>query len=178
MQKRLSVARALLRNPVVLLVDEATHDLDPEGSRRVRELIAGIADRGTGVVWATQRIDEVRGFADEVTLLNDGCVGFQGPTAHFVSHAQMRRHVLVCDQNGSASTPTTDELTRVLAGHGTIESLPDAGAGYLLLVLAPDGVLGDAIAALARSNVRILACREERSEMEAAFAALLERTKQ
>jgi ABC-2 type transport system ATP-binding protein len=69
MQKRLSIARALLTQPGVLLVDEATHDLDPEGAERVRSLVAERAAAGAAVVWATQRVDEIGGFADRVTLL-------------------------------------------------------------------------------------------------------------
>ena len=72
MQKRLSAARALLAEPAVLLIDEATHDLDPDGARRVRDLVRGLAARGTAVLWATQRLDEIRGFADGVTLLDRG----------------------------------------------------------------------------------------------------------
>ena len=63
MQKRLSIARALLTEPRVLLVDEATHDLDPEGARRIRELIEEAAAEGTAVLWATQRLDEISGSA-------------------------------------------------------------------------------------------------------------------
>ncbi len=74
MQKRLSVARALLASPQVLLVDEATHDLDPENARRIRGLVKSLADEGTAVLWTTQRVDEVPGFADSVTLLLHGGV--------------------------------------------------------------------------------------------------------
>ena len=45
MQKRLSMARALLTEPDVLLIDEATHDLDPEGAMRVRDLVAAQAQQ-------------------------------------------------------------------------------------------------------------------------------------
>ena len=78
MQQRLSVARALLTEPPVLLIDEATHDLDPEAAATVRELIAARADRGTAVLWATQRLDELRGFAGQVTLMSGGSAAFRG----------------------------------------------------------------------------------------------------
>jgi ABC-2 type transport system ATP-binding protein len=78
MQKRLAIARALLTEPRVLLVDEATHDLDPEGAQRIRSLVAERAAAGAAVVWATQRVDEISGFADEVTLLSAGRVRFTG----------------------------------------------------------------------------------------------------
>ena len=78
MQQRLSVARALLTEPPVLLIDEATHDLDPAAAATVRGLIAARAERGTAILWATQRLDELRGFADEVTLLAAGTAVFNG----------------------------------------------------------------------------------------------------
>ena len=64
--------RALLNDPTVLLVDEATQGLDPDGARKVRDLVVAAARRGAAVVWATQHLDEIRGFADQVTLLDRG----------------------------------------------------------------------------------------------------------
>src|SRR3954462_1804870 len=87
MQKRLSVARALLTEPPVLLVDEATHDLDPEAAVQVRELIRDLAANGTAVLWTTQRIEEIRGFADRVTFLAGGRVHFAGPVAELLTRA-------------------------------------------------------------------------------------------
>src|SRR5205823_5258825 len=78
MQKRLSMARALLMDPPVLVIDEATDGLDPEGARRVQDLTATIAADGTSVIWTTQRLDEIRGFADAVTVLDQGRTTFQG----------------------------------------------------------------------------------------------------
>jgi ABC-2 type transport system ATP-binding protein len=104
MQKRLSVARALLVDPAVLLVDEATHDLDPEGASRVRGLIAGLAQRGTAVLWTTQRIEEIRGFAHAVTLLRQGTVGFRGSVDELVARAPSQRFGLGL-LNGDADRP-------------------------------------------------------------------------
>ena len=94
MQKRLSVARALLNDASVLLVDEATQGLDPEGARRVRDLVANAAHRGAAVIWATQLLDEIRGFADRVTLLDRGQVRFAGTVPELMSQAAPRRHLL------------------------------------------------------------------------------------
>ena len=94
MQKRLAIARALMTAPPVLLVDEATHDLDPEGARTVRDLILGRMQEGSCVVWVTQRLDEIRGFADAVTLLGRGRVCFTGSVPELMAHAPPRRFLL------------------------------------------------------------------------------------
>jgi ABC-2 type transport system ATP-binding protein len=101
MQQRLSVARALLTEPPVLLIDEATHDLDPEAAATVRELIAARAERGTAILWATQRLDELRGFADEVTLMSGGSAVFRGSVEALAARAlpeTARRHVSELEQ--------------------------------------------------------------------------------
>jgi ABC-2 type transport system ATP-binding protein len=95
MQQRLSVARALLTDPAVLLIDEATHDLDPVAAATVRRLVVERADAGTAVLWATQRLEELRDFATEVTLLAAGAVAFNGTVEALAARAQPtidRRH--------------------------------------------------------------------------------------
>lgn len=171
MQKRLSVARALLTEPRALLVDEATHDLDPDGARVVRELVAGVASRGAGVVWATQRLDEIRGFADQVTVLDEGERRFTGTVPTLMAQVTPRRY-LVRLRNGS---PDPESLERIVRGAlGTQASVAPAGEGMdeFLVSLADGVVLGDALASLIDARLLVLACREERSEIEQAFLRL------
>jgi ABC-2 type transport system ATP-binding protein len=168
MQKRLSVARALLTSPAVLLVDEATHDLDPEGARVVRGLVRGIAERGACVVWATQRVDEIKGFADEVTLLRSGEVCFNGTVAELLAHAAPRRYVLRLELDGRPA----DDLARSLAPAGVIEAVSSGGPGHYVLSLAEGAVLGEAIARLTAADVAVLSCTEEQSGVEQAFLHL------
>jgi ABC-type multidrug transport system ATPase subunit len=171
MQKRLSIARALLTEPAVLLVDEATHDLDPEGARRVRQLVRDIARNGAGVVWATQRVEEIRGFADRVELLSGGEVRFSGPVADFISHSVPRCYLLRV-RNGRRVTDGQTALQRAIAGLGTIAAVGGSDSESYVLTLAEEAVLGDAIASLSEAHMQVLACREERSEIEEAFLKL------
>ena len=168
MQKRLSVARALLTEPPVLLVDEATHDLDPEGARRVRALIGDVAAQtGAAVVWATQRLDEIRGFADTATVLRAGAARFAGTVAELMVHATPRRFMLQLAPNGTSPEAAVAAL-------GEIAQVAPHGGGHYLLALDAGVVLGDALLALERAHVRVLACRNERSEVEEAFFSLME----
>jgi ABC-type multidrug transport system ATPase subunit len=173
MQKRLSLARALLLDPPILFVDEATHDLDPEASARARGLVANAASAGAAVVWATQRVDEIRGFADRVTLLDRGVVRFEGSVPELMGTAGARRFLLHLAREPGRGEQI-DRVTDLVGHMGTV--LPAGGEGedgeHLLLVLQGDAVLGDAIARLSNAGLRVVACREERSGIEEAFLRL------
>jgi ABC-2 type transport system ATP-binding protein len=78
-QQRLNVAIALICEPDVLLLDEPTAALDPGQRRRLWDLAADVKARGGAVAFATQNLDEVERFADEVAVLNDGRLVFRGP---------------------------------------------------------------------------------------------------
>jgi ABC-2 type transport system ATP-binding protein len=176
MQKRLSLARALLLDPPILFVDEATHDLDPEASARARELVADAARGGAAVVWATQRVDEIRGFADRVTLLDRGVVRFEGTVPELMGTVGARRFLLHLARERGGDEQI-ERVTDLLAPVGSVlpaggEADGDGDGEHLLLVLQADAVLGDAIATLANAGIRVVACREERSGIEEAFLRL------
>lgn len=172
MQKRLSVARGLLTDPVVLFVDEATHDLDPEGSNRVQELVVGAASRGTAVLWATQRLDEIRGFADRVTVLDKGTVRFVGTVPELMAISVARRYVLHLHDGRSNDTALVTAANRALSSMASVAPSGDSEGEHCVLELADGVVLGDAIASLAAAGIKVLACREERSGIENAFLYL------
>lgn len=172
MIKRLAVARALLTDPAVLLVDEATHDLDPAGGESVRALVRTLADRGTAVLWTTQRLDEIRGFADGVTLLHSGAVRFQGTVAGLAAHATPRRHVVHVENGGVSGLEWEQRLRTGLAGVATVEPASGAAAQHYVLALNDGAVLSDALSSLTAIDVRVYSCRAERSELEEAFLSL------
>jgi ABC-2 type transport system ATP-binding protein len=172
MQKRLSIARALMSEPRVLLVDEATHDLDPEGARRVRELIERTAAAGTAVLWATQRLDEIRGFADGVTLIDRGRTRYRGSVHGLLQHAVPRHYVFELRNGKPADGRFEAELQELLAPFGTVSRTGAQGSAHYLVTLGETSVLGEVVATLAANKVDVLTCRQERSEMEEAFFAL------
>jgi ABC-2 type transport system ATP-binding protein len=167
MQKRLSLGRALLTAPAVLLVDEATHDLDPEASSGVRLIVEELARQGTAVLWATQRIDEIRGFAHQVTLLGGGRLRFTGSVPSLMARAEARRFVLRLDVRDGPGI--RDAMAAALGETGEIEHLD---AEHWLLCVGTDTVLGQAVARLSGSGIAVLGCHRERSELEEAFMTL------
>ena len=172
MQKRLSIARALLTEPSVLVIDEATHDLDPEAATEMRALVRGLADRGAAVVWATQRIEEIRGFADRVTLLRTGEVVFEGTVSQLVAVAVPRRYVVRLRNGRSTGRELAPALREAVDGRATITAASGGDPEDFLLHLAEDAVLGEVLASLTATDVDVVACREERSEIENAYLNL------
>jgi ABC-2 type transport system ATP-binding protein len=171
MQKRLSIARGLLSEPSVLVVDEATHDLDPAGGRQVRDLVRAGALRGVSVVWATQRLDEIRGFADRVTVLNAGTVCFVGTVPELMSHSRSPDYVLRLRNGKARGRDLQPALETALAGLASV-SWSSGLSDDFVLSLASDVALGDALRSLLDNGIQVLACREERSELEEAFLSL------
>jgi ABC-2 type transport system ATP-binding protein len=170
MQKRLSVARALLSAPRVLLVDEATHDLDPEGAERVRGLVRDACAAGASVVWATQRLEEIRGLAERVTLLHAGRVRCAGGVHELSALARPNEHVI--RMNGRPAGDAAEAAAAVLLGRGRLAPVEGGGADHFVLSLDEHAVLGDALSALTSVGFKVLSCRERRSEIEEAFLAL------
>jgi ABC-2 type transport system ATP-binding protein len=171
MLKRLAIARALISDPRILLVDEATHDLDPVGALAVRELVGATAAKGTAVIWATQRLDEIRGFANRVTLLMHGRAAFQGTVPGLLERAVPRRY-LIRLRNGSLVGADLERAAR--RALGPVAAIGPAGedSEQYLLDLAEAAVVGDAIAALTSAQIRVLSCSHERSEVEDAFLSV------
>jgi ABC-type multidrug transport system ATPase subunit len=170
MQKRLAVARAVLVSPEVLLVDEATHDLDPEGARRIRDLVSRLAREGTAVLWTTQRVDEVPNFARSTTLLVQGGVVFTGSPAELAARAATDRYLIQVRTVATGRPPTQAVVQLAIGSAATI--LPTNDAGYFLLVPRDPSGLGAAIGRLVGGGLDVIGCRQPESEMEEAFLVL------
>jgi ABC-2 type transport system ATP-binding protein len=160
MQKRLSFARALLARPQALLVDEATHDLDPHAARVVRALTREIAEEGTAVVWATQRLEEIRDFARTATLLRGGQVRYAGSVERLAADVRVRRHaVRVRVEEPVEPAALAAHVQRVL-GRAAAVRLAAEDTDLLLLDLGEDESIGSALTTLAAAKIDVVACRE------------------
>ncbi len=97
-QQRLSLARALARDPAVLFLDEPTASLDPAATKAIEDIVRAVSTRGIKVVMATHDLGEAKRLAGEIVLLHRGRIIESGP-AHSLFAA-----------------PTTDEAKKFIAG--------------------------------------------------------------
>jgi ABC-2 type transport system ATP-binding protein len=86
MKQRLALAHALLGSPRLLVLDEPSNGLDPEGKRDMRALLAALpAENGCTVFVSSHNLDEVEKIATHVAVLKGGALRFQGPRAELQS---------------------------------------------------------------------------------------------
>jgi len=72
MKQRLAIASALLNDPEVLILDEPTNGLDPQGIHEIREIIKSIAAKGTTILLASHLLDEVEKVCSHVIVIRKG----------------------------------------------------------------------------------------------------------
>lgn len=78
MKQRLAIAAALLNDPQVLILDEPTNGLDPQGIIQIREIIKNIAAGGTTIILASHLLDEVEKVCSHVVILEKGKTLYSG----------------------------------------------------------------------------------------------------
>ena len=78
MKQRLAIASALLNDPEILILDEPTNGLDPQGIHQIRALITSIAAQGTTILLASHLLDEVEKVCSHVVILRHGEKLYEG----------------------------------------------------------------------------------------------------
>ena len=85
MKQRLAIASALLNDPEILILDEPTNGLDPQGIHQIRELIKEIAKNGTTILLASHLLDEVEKVCTHVVVLRKGVNLYSGRVDELIS---------------------------------------------------------------------------------------------
>lgn len=79
MKQRLGIAMALLGEPELLILDEPTNGLDPIGIEELRGLIRSFPAQGITVILSSHILSEVQLIADDVGIISNGILGYEGP---------------------------------------------------------------------------------------------------
>jgi ABC-2 type transport system ATP-binding protein len=89
MKQRLAVASALLGNPDVLILDEPTNGLDPQGIAQMRDLIKMVSERGITIILASHLLDEVQKICSHVAVLSKGKKLFDGEVSDVLAVSEL-----------------------------------------------------------------------------------------
>jgi ABC-2 type transport system ATP-binding protein len=168
MKQKLALARALVHQPDVVLLDEPTANLDPATSRSVRELIGELRDRGSAVIVSTHNLDEVERVASRVGLINTRLIAVGEPGT--LRRELFGRRLRVTFANGA----NPDRWAEIVASHGAHDVVRDE-ATLTMRLDDPDRTVPVIIAALVGAGASIREARDEEPTLEELYLKLLER---
>jgi ABC-2 type transport system ATP-binding protein len=162
MKQRLGIAAALLQPRELLVLDEPTNGLDPQGMREIRSLIRSLADDGTAVFLSSHLLDEVEQVCTHAAVMAKGCLITQGTVAELTAGAAGRLAI---------GTPDIQQTVTVLKEHGladitTAEDSVEADAASL------PGDPAELVAALVAAEVRVRSFGTRRATLEDVFVEL------
>ena len=145
MRQRLGVARSLLADPELLILDEPTNGLDPAGMHEFRDMIRGFVAEGRTVLLSSHLLDEVEKICDAVAIVDRGRVAMQGSIADLARGGEQtiliatsdeeRALALLAENRAVASAVAEPEGLRVRLGPD-VEAEPAADDIGRRLVLA------------------------------------------
>ncbi|QIJ61353.1 ATP-binding cassette domain-containing protein [Streptomyces sp. JB150] len=159
MRQRLGIAAALLGDPAVVMLDEPSNGLDPEGIIWIRGLLRRLADEGRAVLVSSHLMNETASFADHLVVLGRGRLLADLPMRDFID-ARVRPRVRV---------RTTDDtaLRDLLARHG-FETARSEGGGWTVQHARVD----DIGRLLAEARLPVLELTPEEGTLEQAYLDL------
>jgi ABC-2 type transport system ATP-binding protein len=150
MKQKLAVARALVHDPAVVLLDEPTANLDPQTSRTVRDLLQRLRAAGRAIVVSTHNLDEVERVADRVALISGRLIAIGEPAAlrrdvfgHRLrvrldaSIGDMPRFAGVAERAGAHDIVVAETMISMATGRGAaatpgiVRALVESGAAIL-----------------------------------------------
>jgi ABC-2 type transport system ATP-binding protein len=163
MRQRLGIAAALLGAPRLLVLDEPTNGLDPQGMREIRLLLRRLSDEGTTVFVSSHLLWEVEAMCDTVGVLVRGRLVAEGPPSNLRPSGN-RVRVQVDDE--ARARVVLDGL----AG-ASVDGTPDDGR--LVVRLAAPATAGSMNAALVRAGVEVSELAAEHERLEDVFMELV-----
>jgi ABC-2 type transport system ATP-binding protein len=93
MRQRLAIARTLVHEPELLLLDEPADGLDPLARRELRKILREVADSGVAIVVSSHILRELDGFCDTVALIQKGSLQVFGPVEEVIERYEVKRRV-------------------------------------------------------------------------------------
>ena len=167
MKQRLSIARVLLHDPKLLLLDEPAGNLDPRARIELRELLKTLRSMGKTIIISSHILPELQDLCNTVGIIERGELIYSGPWTDIVKKAKTGTilNVTVADQQVQAGA--------LLAQDEKIETVNTSAHGFLEITIKP-GIEDYSFvpAKLISAGYRLTMLREEEVNLETAFMRL------
>ncbi|WP_276381539.1 ABC transporter ATP-binding protein [Flavobacterium sp. H4147] len=165
MKQRLAIASALLNDPEILILDEPTNGLDPQGIHQIRDIIKEIAAQGTTILLASHLLDEVEKVCSHVVVLRKGEILYSGSVDAMSAN------------EGFFEISSNDNtlLKSALENHSAIDRITEE-EGKVLVYLKSDLAASELNQFLFSKNIVLSHLVKRKTSLEAQFLALTKNT--
>jgi ABC-2 type transport system ATP-binding protein len=163
MKQRVSLARSLLHDPPVLIMDEPAAGLDPRARIELRELLRVLSAQGKAILISSHILTELAEICHAAVIIEHGKILMAGAIGDLLNSSVPRRTVIV------RVLERQEELHRELLQLPQIENARIAGAEIALEVDGTEDACCDLLAALIQKGYRILEFRLQRANLEEVF---------
>jgi ABC-2 type transport system ATP-binding protein len=166
MKQKLALARTLLHDPPIVLLDEPTANLDPQTARDVRDLLLELRSRGRAVIVSTHNLDEIERVADRIALVSTRLIAIGAP-------AELRRRIFGRRLRIRLAAGEAAAFVPLLEREGATAIHAD-GKALTMAVEDPDGGTPRLVRALVEAGAAIREVTEENPPLEEVYLRLLE----
>jgi ABC-2 type transport system ATP-binding protein len=156
MKQRLGVAAALLKDPELVILDEPTNGLDPQGMRDMRGLISDLGAQGRTVILSSHLLGEVQAICQRVAVIDRGRIVKEGTVEQLRGETELE----------VTATPSDTALARLRGLPFVEEARRSAG---VLLVKAPPRHTADITRALVEDGISVTGIRRTERQLEDVF---------
>ena len=162
MKQRLAIASALLNDPEILILDEPTNGLDPQGIHEIRQIIREIATNGTTILLASHLLDEVEKVCSHVVVIREGIKLYSGRVDEMTASKGFFE---------LQSEDSQGKLKELLDYHKAISSVKQEN-GKLIAVLKEELTAADLNAFLFKNGITLSHLVKRKPSLEQQFLTL------
>jgi ABC-2 type transport system ATP-binding protein len=171
MRQRLGVARCLLADPLLLILDEPTNGLDPGGIQEFREMIRAMVEQeGRTVFISSHLLDEVERTCDAAAIVDRGKIITQGPIAELASGGGARHELIVGVGEGQAELALA-----TIGGSEAVLEARSSDEGLRLILAGDPRSAAEINAALVGAGVAVMRLEPVRHSLEQRFLEITSR---
>jgi ABC-2 type transport system ATP-binding protein len=169
MRQRLGVARCLLADPLLLMLDEPTNGLDPGGIQEFREMIRAMVEQeGRTVFISSHLLDEVEKTCDAAAIVDRGMIVTQGAIADLAAGGGSRHELIVAVQD-------VDQALAVLRASGLVADVRPDDEGLRVALSGEPQTAAEINAELVRAGVGVTRLEPVRHSLEQRFLQITSR---
>lgn len=168
MQQRVGVARTLLHDPQVLILDEPANGLDPQARIEMRDLLIRLAKLGKTLIVTSHILPELSRICDRVAILTHGKLRALGTVEEIGRMVSQQRTIEAQLTSADQITAASEIIRQAIEADAEVIASPEESSVRFRTALL-EAQLGDVLAELVRGGIRVTQFRELQTDLEEAF---------